>query len=86
MLFCMQLYKIDAVTFDHWMTLLNQSPGASLWLLKFPPVAVANIKREARKRGVGAMVLCTCIHAYMHMYNLLCCPYDFFLSMSSTAF
>jgi protein O-GlcNAc transferase len=48
-----QLYKIDPPVFEAWMNLLKRSPGTVLWLLKFPQVAVANIRKEAKKRGVG---------------------------------
>mmetsp|Transcript_40977 Transcript_40977/g.82479 ORF Transcript_40977/g.82479 Transcript_40977/m.82479 type:complete len:189 (+) Transcript_40977:2-568(+) len=34
------------------MNILKQNPHAYLWLLKFPPVAVENIKKEAQRAGL----------------------------------
>jgi len=47
-----QLYKMDPPVFDVWMQVLKSNPNTYLWLLKFPPVAVENIKKEAQKAGV----------------------------------
>ena len=47
-----QIYKIDPHTFDTWMSVLKRVPNSVLWLLRFPPVGEANVRREARARGV----------------------------------
>ncbi|KAG6966404.1 hypothetical protein JG688_00006783 [Phytophthora aleatoria] len=47
-----QVYKIDPVTFTTWMNILKRVPNSVLWLLRFPPIAEANIRAEARARGV----------------------------------
>ena len=48
-----QLYKIDPQIFDTWMRILRRVPRSILWLLRFPPTGEANIRAEARKRGVA---------------------------------
>uniref|UniRef100_M4BYK0 Probable UDP-N-acetylglucosamine--peptide N-acetylglucosaminyltransferase SPINDLY n=1 Tax=Hyaloperonospora arabidopsidis (strain Emoy2) TaxID=559515 RepID=M4BYK0_HYAAE len=47
-----QVYKIDPVTFTTWMNILKRVPDSVLWLLRFPPIAEANIRAEARARGI----------------------------------
>ena len=47
-----QIYKIDPSTFDSWMAILKRVPNSVLWLLRFPPVGEANVRREARARGI----------------------------------
>ena len=47
-----QLYKMDPSIFSTWMSVLKRVPNAVLWLLRFPPAGEANIRMEARKRGV----------------------------------
>ena len=47
-----QIYKIDPETFSTWMTILKRVPNSILWLLRFPPAGEANVRREARARGV----------------------------------
>ncbi|CAH0473103.1 unnamed protein product [Peronospora belbahrii] len=47
-----QVYKIDPVTFTTWMNILKRVSNSVLWLLRFPPIAEANIRAEARARGV----------------------------------
>ncbi|CAN0322176.1 unnamed protein product, partial [Discosporangium mesarthrocarpum] len=47
-----QIYKIDPQVFGTWMSLLKRLPNAMLWLLRFPPAGEANIRAEARRRGV----------------------------------
>ncbi|CAN0346546.1 unnamed protein product [Ectocarpus sp. 6 AP-2014] len=47
-----QLYKMDPAIFSTWMSVLKRVPNAVLWLLRFPPAGEANIRMEARKRGV----------------------------------
>ena len=44
-----QLYKIDEAVFRVWMEALKGDSSVVLWLLKFPPVAVDNILKGARK-------------------------------------
>ena len=48
-----QLYKIDDAVFKVWMSALKAKTSAVLWLLKFPPIAVTNIVKEARAHGVA---------------------------------
>jgi protein O-GlcNAc transferase len=45
-------YKITPEMFDVWMRLLKAVPGSVLWLLEDNPFAPANLRREARVRGV----------------------------------
>ncbi|DAZ95244.1 TPA: hypothetical protein N0F65_002356 [Lagenidium giganteum] len=47
-----QVYKIDPQTFTTWMNILKRVPNSILWLLRFPPIAEANIRAEARARGI----------------------------------
>lgn len=46
-------YKIDQDLFDRWMRILLQVPDSVLWLSGRDAVAVANLVREAEKRGVS---------------------------------
>lgn len=45
-------YKIMPATFDCWVRILSAVPGSVLWLLADNPAAVANLRREARERGL----------------------------------
>ncbi len=45
-------YKITPTVFDVWMRLLEAVPDAVLWLLAGHPVAEANLRREADRRGI----------------------------------
>jgi predicted O-linked N-acetylglucosamine transferase (SPINDLY family) len=45
-------YKVTPPVFDVWMRVLAQVPGSVLWLLGGNDVAPANLRREARARGV----------------------------------
>jgi protein O-GlcNAc transferase len=47
-----QMYKIDPLIFDIWMSILRQVPDSVLWLLRFPPAAESNLLREAESRGI----------------------------------
>ncbi len=47
-------YKIRPAIFDVWMRLLRQVAGSVLWLLEDNAAAVANLRREAERRGVAA--------------------------------
>lgn len=53
-----QLYKMDPAIFSTWMSVLKRVPNAVLWLLRFPPAGEANIRMEARKRGVREEQVC----------------------------
>ncbi|KAL5599025.1 hypothetical protein BROUX41_003657 [Berkeleyomyces rouxiae] len=44
-----QLYKIDPTTFRTWLRILSQAPKAVLWLLRFPELGEANLKRTAQE-------------------------------------
>jgi protein O-GlcNAc transferase len=47
-------YKFEPGTFDVWMRILSRVPGSVLWLCSPGPVVEANLRREARARGVDA--------------------------------
>jgi protein O-GlcNAc transferase len=47
-------YKIIPDIFDIWMRLLSKIPGSVLWLYEGNKTAGANLRNEARKRGVAA--------------------------------
>jgi len=47
-----QTYKLAPPVFDVWMRLLEQLPGASLWLLDREPAVRRQIAAEAAARGV----------------------------------
>ena len=47
-------YKITPTTFDGWMRILRSVDGSVLWLLESSPLATANLRSEAVKRGVAA--------------------------------
>ncbi|KIN06065.1 glycosyltransferase family 41 protein [Oidiodendron maius Zn] len=44
-----QLYKIEPTTFRTWLRILDKVPKAILWLLRFPDLGEANLKRTARE-------------------------------------
>jgi len=48
-----QSYKIEPSVFDAWMRLLAAVDGSVLWLKDNDPVATANLRREAERRGVA---------------------------------
>ena len=45
-------YKITPDLFDVWMRLLGRVPGSVLWLLEDNKFSVANLRKQARARGV----------------------------------
>ncbi|MBM3491193.1 MAG: tetratricopeptide repeat protein [Alphaproteobacteria bacterium] len=45
-------YKFEPSIFGTWMRLLRKLPKAVLWLLEGTPQTVANLRREAERRGV----------------------------------
>jgi protein O-GlcNAc transferase len=45
--------KITPDVFDIWMRLLKEVEGSVLWLLEGAPVAMRNLRREAKTRGVS---------------------------------
>jgi predicted O-linked N-acetylglucosamine transferase (SPINDLY family) len=47
-------YKITPAEFAIWMRLLQQVAGSVLWLAEADPVATANLRQEATRRGVDA--------------------------------
>ena len=47
-------FKIRPRIFDIWMRLLREIGGSVLWLLADNPSAVANLRREAVRRGIDA--------------------------------
>jgi predicted O-linked N-acetylglucosamine transferase (SPINDLY family) len=46
-------YKITPEVFDVWMRLLAQVDGSVLWLLAGHEVAMANLRQEAKARGIA---------------------------------
>ena len=46
-------YKIVPQVFEAWMRLLREVDGSVLWLLETNAPATANLRREARERGVA---------------------------------
>ncbi|MFN3656090.1 MAG: tetratricopeptide repeat protein [Pseudolabrys sp.] len=46
------IYKITPATFDIWMRLLSRIEKSVLWLSSADQTAVANLRKEAEKRGV----------------------------------
>jgi predicted O-linked N-acetylglucosamine transferase (SPINDLY family) len=48
------LYKITPAMFDSWMRILERVEDGVLWLLAENPLAVENLRKEARRRGVDA--------------------------------
>lgn len=47
-----QVHKITPDVFGGWMRILRQVPDSVLWLTVRTPVAVANLKAEAARRGI----------------------------------
>ncbi len=45
-------YKLTPALFDIWMRLLDAAPGSVMWLLKANDLVKANLRKEARRRGV----------------------------------
>ena len=45
--------KIAPPVFDLWMRILAQVPGSVLWLLEDLPLATANLRKEAARRGIA---------------------------------
>ncbi|KAL2888159.1 putative tetratricopeptide [Ceratocystis lukuohia] len=50
-----QLYKIDPTTFRTWLRILTRAPKAILWLLRFPELGEANLKRTAQEWAGSAV-------------------------------
>ena len=46
-------HKFTPEMFDVWMRLLNGVPGSVLWLYRSNPAIAANLRREAKARGVA---------------------------------
>lgn len=46
-----QLYKIDPLTLDSWVTILKNVPHAVLWLLRFPAVGEQNLLQTVQNLG-----------------------------------
>ena len=47
-----QLFKIDPEIFAVWMSILKRTPNSVLWLLRFPGLAEANLRAEAKAHGI----------------------------------
>jgi predicted O-linked N-acetylglucosamine transferase (SPINDLY family)/glycosyltransferase involved in cell wall biosynthesis len=46
-------YKITPAVFDIWMRILGRVDGSVLWCLENNPWAVANLRKEAARRGIS---------------------------------
>jgi len=46
--------KLNPLSFDVWMRLLQSVPGSVLWMLADSPLAADNLRREAMQRGVDS--------------------------------
>lgn len=46
-----QLYKIDPLTLESWVTILKNVPNSVLWLLRFPAVGEPNLQQTAQNLG-----------------------------------
>lgn len=46
-----QLYKIDPLTLQSWVNILQNVPNSVLWLLRFPAVGETNILQTAQQLG-----------------------------------
>jgi predicted O-linked N-acetylglucosamine transferase (SPINDLY family) len=47
-------YKLNPAMFDIWMRLLKETPGSVLWLRSGASAVLANLRREAERRGVAS--------------------------------
>lgn len=72
-------YKITPDMFDVWMRILQRTQNSFLWVYKGVAAAEANLKEEARKRGVDPSRLIFAGHAPQaeHLARLACA--DLFL-------
>ena len=48
-----QMYKVEPDIFATWMKILKRVPKSVMWILRFPALAEANIRAEAKSHGVG---------------------------------
>lgn len=46
------IYKLNPAMFDIWMRLLRETPHSVLWLRSGEAAVVANLRREAERRGI----------------------------------
>src|SRR5262249_5942506 len=46
-------YKVNPEVFDDWMAILSQAPGSVLWMSGTNALAMANLRREAERRGIA---------------------------------
>ncbi len=62
-------YKIAAEIFEIWMRILGSTPGSVLWLVHANATMVANLRREARARGIdpARLVFCRTVEADEHL-------------------
>ncbi|KAL5288448.1 OGT family protein [Megaselia abdita] len=49
-----QLYKIDPLTLQSWVYILQNVPNSVLWLLRFPAVGEVNIKKTVEDLGISS--------------------------------
>ncbi|MBF0118061.1 MAG: tetratricopeptide repeat protein [Desulfobacterales bacterium] len=66
-----QTYKIDSQIFDVWMKILREVEGSVLWLVK-NIFAEANLKKEAKKRGISEerIIFAEKLPLDKHLYRL----------------
>jgi protein O-GlcNAc transferase len=72
-------YKITPSTFDAWMRLLRRVDGSVLWLLQRNAATDANLRREARERGVAPERLIFAPHVAYAQYLARYAAADLFL-------
>lgn len=74
-----QPYKITPEIFDTWCRLLIAVPGSVLWLYSSTPSSDANLKREARTRGVepSRLVMASRVSPKQYLARMQCA--DLFL-------
>jgi predicted O-linked N-acetylglucosamine transferase (SPINDLY family) len=72
-------YKMAPKVFDIWMRLLAQVPGSVLWILEDSSAAAANLRKEARARGVDPDKLVFAQRVGAAEYRARCRLADLFL-------
>lgn len=74
-----QTYKFSREVFDVWCEALAAAPAAVLWVLKFNPIAIENLRREMAGRGISAerLVVGPLLPLPGHLARLACA--DLFL-------
>ena len=71
--------KIDPRTFALWLRILARAPGAVLWLLTDDGGALANLRAEAKRRGISPTRLVTAARVDAAAHLARCQAADLFL-------